>query len=198
MNKLLTFLALAGFVFLYPGSKESLAQTQYLFLEGSTFTVDGASNRSDFTVEATEFSGWVTASWDENGRLLITGVEFTVVSKQMKSKPGAIMNRLMYKALKASEYENILFVLTSARQVEGESADTLYFETTGELTIAGVTKEIQSVVKSATDDSGNQHFIGAYEMKLTEYGMTPPTALFGALHTRDDMTVHFEIVVAIE
>ena len=194
MNRISLTIVLLGFIFVLPAEKNCQAQERHSFLPDSKLWISGDSNRSFWIVELDDFSGWIDLSVDEAGSFYVHGAELTVAARKIKSDRGIIMNRLMYRALKTNEHETITYILASAERVEGASADSVYFATVGNLTLAGITNEIEFVIASARSED-TYYFRGVYPMKMTEYGMEPPVAMFGALHTRDDVTVHFEWVV---
>ena len=67
--------------------------------------------------------------------------------------------------------------------------------TTGDLTINGTTHTIQMNVRGKATDSGFR-FTGQHALKMTDFGISPPTAMLGALKTGDQVTVHFDATVA--
>lgn len=42
---------------------------------------------------------------------------------------------------------------------------------------------------------GTVHVKGVVPVKMTDFGITPPTAIFGRLRTGDDVKVNFELTV---
>ena len=46
-------------------------------------------------------------------------------------------------------------------------------------------------VKISMPQKGTIDFSGSQKIKMTDYGVTPPKALFGALVTGDDITISF-------
>jgi len=171
------------------------AQERLDFLPESSLTIAGDSNLSDWTVTADSLYGSVEYTVNEDGNPVVSAVALRVISRRIKSNKSPIMDRLMYRALNADEYDEIVFDLTGARMYAGDNAGSFTISAIGNLTMAGITNEITVDVEGTRTDGGGYRFAGSHEMKMTDYGMKPPTALFGSLHTRDDCTVHFEFVI---
>lgn len=64
------------------------------------------------------------------------------------------------------------------------------FELEGNLTIRGVTKTARAAVTLETR-GGAPLFTGTAQVRLTDFGLKPPTAALGAIGTRDEMTLAF-------
>jgi polyisoprenoid-binding protein YceI len=74
------------------------------------------------------------------------------------------------------------------------------FDTRGELTISGVTRTNAMVVAMEKLDANKWKFSGTNSMKMTDYGIKPPSPALalGLIKTGDDVTVSFEWVTAGE
>lgn len=176
------------------------AQTTYnLVLEESEILIDGTSNRTpEFTCESTEISGYVImndeATVEDPG---IEEVQITVKTATIISNKSLIMDRLTRNAFESGKFPDIVFEMISAEVTSSDAgAGTFELQTTGNLSMHGVTKEIDMVVNGTLLDGGKVRFEGRHEMKMTTYEMDPPTAMFGALRTRDDVVVRFNVVMA--
>ncbi len=176
------------------------SQDRLDFTDESTVYIDGTSNHSDWTVTADSLYGWVAFSQDDDGRPVVTGAELHVLAEEIVSERGIIMNRLMYTALKTGEFSEIVFQLTGANPLSVPEAvpDSFAVSTTGVLSIAGVSNEIEVIVGGNKIGSSGYEFGGSYGLKMTDYGMTPPTALFGSLHTGNPVVVRFNLVVKLD
>ncbi|MCB0855839.1 MAG: YceI family protein, partial [Bacteroidetes bacterium] len=61
----------------------------------------------------------------------------------------------------------------------------------GQLTIAGVTKTITLNADCKVSDNGQITCTGSKKIKMSDYGIDPPTAMFGTIKTGDDLTIVF-------
>ena len=153
----------------------------------STLWIDGTSNKSDWTVTATDVAG--TLELDESG--IPSQATVTVAADKIESNKSKIMDRLMYRALKSDAHPVITYTLKAARTA-GEGSDSL--STEGEVRVAGITKGAVMNVEWQLLDDGAVRVHGTHPMKMTDHGMKPPTAMFGALHTANEVVVHFDVV----
>lgn len=170
-------------------STVAMAQDSGVFTvqEGSTVFIDGASNKSDWTAEASEMSGTFELS---DGQ--VTSAEFAVEAKSITGAAGVIMNRLITKALKSGAHPQITYLMTEVTGTEAVDGGTR-LSTTGKLTIAGVEQEISmDVMVSQTE--GGIRFAGEHPVSMPDYQMKPPTAMFGALHVAKDVLIRFDVV----
>lgn len=178
------------------GAHPVLAQAEYSVQSGSKLWVEGTSNKSDFSVNASAVDGSFGVSGSGSDVAVASG-EITVNAKDLKGGKSTIMDRLMYDALMVDEHPTITYRLSSADKATAAASDgTFTLATTGELTLTGTTKDIAIEVTGTPQADGSIRFTGSHPLKMSEYGITPPTAMFGALRTSDDVTIHFDIVAA--
>ena len=169
----------------------SAQTTNYVIAPESSIHVDGTSNQTpEWTVYATEIHGMVTL--DEEGS--IDSVRLVVPSKMMKSKKSPIMDRGMYSALKANDYPEVVYELASVSDMTMADDSTFSLTTTGNLTIATETKEITVPVEGVSKENGIIHFSGTHALLMTEYGLKPPSLMFGAYRTGDELVVNFDLI----
>lgn len=164
-----------------------LAQENYILGDGSTIRVDGTSNRSDWSVEASTFSGSFTLTEGAP-----TEGSFSVPVRDMKSGKSLIMDRLMHSAFEADVNPDITFVLESAMPSDEEGWWTM----TGQLQMAGGASPVSVLLEQKGSVGRTVRYAGAHDLKMTDFGMKPPTAMFGSLHTSDDVTIHFDLLLA--
>lgn len=192
----LTFVLLIG-VLIAPARAQD--QVEWHAQPESELWIDGTSNKSDWTVHATEFQAAVTLAPDATPPE-IEAATVTVPSAKLRSQKSTIMDRLMHGALKVDEHPEIQYELTSAESTASSSSNPATFtvETHGNLTLAGVTKDIVMTVQGDRLDDGTIHFTGSHELLMTDYNMKPPTAMFGALRTADQVTISFDLIAGPE
>ena len=171
----------------------ALAQATHTLDDESKVWVDGTSNKSDWTVHATELDGSATLSSDDG--LTIESLDVTIPSEKMLSQKSSIMDRLMHRALDVRTHPEITYSLKSIDVEPGES-DAYTLKTTGDLTLAGTTKPIAMDVQGELLDAGLVRFTGSHTFLMTDFGMEPPSAMFGSLRTGDEVTVQFDVVFA--
>ena len=183
MRKISTLLVLALILF----SSDVTAQESYILGDGSKITVDGASNRSDWSVSATSVSGMFTLT---EGTPVEGG--FAIAVSDMKSGKSLIMDRLMHSTFDAAENPEIGFTMESA--VPGDEEG--WWQVDGQLTMAGATNAVSIMLEQQGAVGRTVRYTGSQELDMTEFGMTPPKAMFGSLHTSADVTIHFDLLLA--
>jgi polyisoprenoid-binding protein YceI len=88
------------------------------------------------------------------------------------------------KALKAADHPDIRFRLRSLDAAAGTA--------TGELTIAGVEKEV-TLSAQVKRQAANLAVTGTTSLMMTDYGVAPPKAMLGMLKTNPKVTITFEL-----
>lgn len=95
----------------------------------------------------------------------------------------------MHVALKAAQYPDIVFSLNRLEKKPGGA------NAYGVLRVAGVEKEIVLPLVT-TLRSGNMLVLGQVTLDMTDFGITPPTAMMGMLKTDPKVTIKFETTLA--
>ncbi|MCB0662690.1 MAG: YceI family protein [Saprospiraceae bacterium] len=165
------------------------AQSKYN-AKKADFTILGTSNLHDWEMNCSQ----ATIKGDflvESGAL--TGVENVVVEipvKSLKSEKGSIMDGKTYDALKAKEHGKIYFTLSNVNSITKSGAG-YNVKASGNLKIAGYSRSVTMTVFVKVLSNGDLEITGSKDLKMTDYKVDPPTAMFGALTTGDDVTVKF-------
>jgi hypothetical protein len=167
--------------------------TRVELLPESRVWVDGTSNREDWAVDAAELHGFALLQHDGSARR-IGEAGFSVPARRMASKHGVIMDRLMHGALKAARHPDIVYEFTGGAPLPN-AGGAASMATQGRVTIAGVTRAVEAPVHAEWLADGRLRFTGSHELLMSDFDITPPTAMFGALRTGNRVVVHFELVV---
>jgi polyisoprenoid-binding protein YceI len=102
-----------------------------------------------------------------------------------------LMDKLTYKALKADKYPMITFIFKEGNVIK-EDTKFVYIKLIGDLTIAGVTKNV--AVQTKINKTGkNIALEGEYKLKMTDFGIKPPRALLGTIKTGNEITIEFNL-----
>ena len=126
---------------------------------------------------------------------LSAGVRTVVVTA---SVPGIecgdhTMNKHLRKALKMDEYPEIRYQAMKYTLIENGTA----VQTSGELTIAGVTKPVGLGAKLVPVPEGGTRVTGTLEINMADFGVKPPSLFFGALKVANVVSVKFDTVVRL-
>ena len=155
--------------------------------------VAGTSNLHDWTMKGQ--SGTIEASLNlaSNVNYLagIQSLTFTLPVKNLKSGE-SLMDSRACDALKADKYPNITFKLLTATPAATQGNKTT-FNVTGLLTISGQTRQITMVANAIKNADGSVNISGTQKMKMTDFGIKPPSFLFGALRCGDNLTIDYKV-----
>lgn len=98
------------------------------------------------------------------------------------------MNDHMRKALKAEEHPRLVFALTGYRM---DGSDAVL---TGTLELAGQTNPVE--IAATVSESGDTIRVQAeHTIRMTEWGIKPPTLMLGTMKVHDDVTIHVDVAV---
>jgi polyisoprenoid-binding protein YceI len=156
--------------------------------QAASLIISGTSNLHDWESKATQVN--ISGKFDAaNGSF--RGVEGLVVQvpvKSIKSEKGKTMDSKTYDALLADAHPTIVFTATSVA-VSGNSITV-----PGNLKIAGKTQPatLKATWKSV---SGGIQISGSYALKMTDFGIAPPTALMGTMKTGDGVTLEYSFLL---
>ncbi len=175
MKAILTLLAINLITF------GTFAQKHTLNKESSQLKIHGTSSLHDWTCTV----GQIEASATLNGTEY-KEVAFEAVVKSIKSGKSGMDNNI-YDALDAGKHSKITFSADKLT-IDGDK-----LKGTGKLTIKGSTKEIP--IDLSIQQKDGYVISGQIDLKMTDFGVTPPTAIFGTVKTGDDIKI--EIAFAL-
>ena len=104
------------------------------------------------------------------------------------------MTRIMLEALKAKNFPEVQYEMIKATAAPA-NGEAFIVKTEGKLTIAGVTRDVAMDVTATRGADQRYVLTGTAPIKMTDYGITPPVTMLGALKTGDQVTVSFRWVV---
>ena len=190
-----TLLALA---ILVPASGAwTVANEQLVLQPQSRLWIDGTSTIRSFTCKAVEVSAVVEANGANAIPALLTGekgvktVQVTVPAERIDCGNGT-MNNHMRKALKVEESPTITFNLTDYDVTK--NADGISGTINGTLDLGGVKKPI-SLQANGSSEAGALHVSGVYELRMTDYGLKPPSLMFGRIKVGETVKVGFDLLL---
>jgi polyisoprenoid-binding protein YceI len=184
-----------GLYAMAPGAARSQeAPVSSLRLVSSRVSVAGTSNIHAYTASTTaarlvrvQVASGALGAWDD--MLKPGGLEaFEIaIPAATLSSPKDGIDKNMHKALKVAQYPDIVFRLSRLEPGGAPGAA----RAVGVLTIAGVSRELALNLKTQRGES-TFTVSGVVRFLMTDFGVTPPTALLGALKTDPKVTVSFE------
>ena len=183
---------MAGIILL--ASLPTLAQDQKPFQlaeNAYSIQIEGTSNVHDWTMEAEQISGTALAQWSQNSLAGFKAVKITVPAQKIESGK-RIMNKKTYDALQAEKHPKITFELISVKNLK-TSAREFSGTATGTLKMAGESSIVSIPFKGKILDDNTFQVNGNFSLKMTEFGIDPPTAMLGTLKTGDQITLNYQM-----
>lgn len=184
---------LAGTAAAQQTARVTVAPDSKLWIEGTSNLHGWSCNASTFEARI-DLDSAAAASLTVAPPKALKRVEVKVPVKSLKCGHGGMDDNL-YKALKADGSPQISYILATFDAAPGDVKDTFTLHTLGTLTIAGTENKIAMDVSATRMADGTIKASGVVPIKMTDYGIQPPTAIFGRLKTGDEVKVNFELTV---
>src|SRR5829696_1142445 len=162
----------------------------------SRLWVDGTSTVRSFSCKATEVDAQVDGAPDAIAQVTagekgVSAVRVRVESAKLECGNGT-MNDHMRKALKADANPVIDFQLSDYEMSRG--ADGVTGTLNGTLSLGGVKKTI-AIPATGKSEGGALRVTGSYPLKMTDYGLKPPTLMFGRIKVGQTVTVKYDLLL---
>ena len=146
-----------------------------------------AAGQVDVTVDADANATTETIG----GRKAVRAVTLTVPVARLDCNGNRRMNEHMWKALNAETQTQIAFAMTGYELTVGSpTRGTL----SGTLTLNGQAKPISFPVEFAAAGAALR-VQGSYGLKMTDWGVAPPTLMLGAMKVGEVVKVRFDLLL---
>ncbi|MDX1751599.1 MAG: YceI family protein [Salinimicrobium sediminis] len=185
------WLVIGSFLVMVFSANTIFAQTYNVNNTASSLKVEGTSNVHDWEITAKDLQGSMKVQMEDGQLVQIDDIKFTVVAESLKSGKGG-MDKNTYKALNTDKHKTITYQLQKVNNLDCTSKSSCKVTTTGALTIAGTKKNVEIVFDAKV--SGDKVVLsGNKKIKMTEFKVDPPTAMFGTITTGDDLDIKFQV-----
>ncbi len=171
------------------------AQTAYRMSDAKqvAMTLSGTMPLHDWTMTAHGLLGDASMDVTKDKQLIgITALTFSLPVRNLKGEQAA-MDSDAYKSLKADRYPTIVFRLSSASIESGNNHNSSVLAH-GNLTVAGVTREVVLSMSGNVANDGSITFTGSEQVKMSDYNVERPSILFGVIKAGDVMTLSYNLV----
>jgi polyisoprenoid-binding protein YceI len=167
-------------------------QTSHKYkIDKNKIIIKGTSNLHDWKMEVEDINGNMDADIKDNKIESINSLTLNVNVNSIKSGK-SLMDKKAYYALKSELYPEIHFSLSGISDIIINNKGQLV-TANGILSIAGIKKSIQIKAIGSTYNNGDLGFTGSKSLKMSDFNIMPPTAIFGTLKTGDSIVVEFDI-----
>ena len=166
---------------------------------GSRLWIEGGSNVRSWSCDATRIDASVTgdtiapAATAKAVSTAARRARLVIPVAQIDCRNGT-MNEHLRKALKADAKSTIEYRIASWELVPA-SADSGAVTTKGTLAMAGAEKPIDVELTATRGTQGTWRLDGSKTLRMTEWGIKPPTLMFGTMRVKDPVTIRFHLVM---
>jgi polyisoprenoid-binding protein YceI len=168
------------------------AQNTYILSKSYSVTILGSSNLRDWKDSVGNVTGNMVANLHDDGSVDLLAIFIKMDVRSIKSDMGTAMDNKTYTALKADANPEIIFVLDAPMRLLQVNRGGPVLSLKGNLTLAGVSRPVVMHVNLFLMGHGKLQFDGSQAISMTDYGVKPPTALFGTIKARPGITIQFK------
>jgi len=164
----------------------------------SELTIEGTSSLHDFHCKTNKLNAYVDVDPGYTKDLTkvarpIAAVKVNIVVKTLTCGNGQ-MDRNMYNTLKADENQLIKYTLSGYDILDGTASPSAFTaNTTGTLVVAGQEKPIAMKINAERLSDGKAVAQGEQKLRMSDFGISPPSFMFGRLKVGDQIKVKFNL-----
>jgi len=175
-------------------SNATTAQTQsFRPGPGSYVTVTGTSTLHDWEMKSESVNSEVVFNInDSGGPESLESVMFRLSKKTLRSDKSGLERRA-YDAMNANRHPEIVFRTNGSGSLQ-KRGDRYQVNSRGELTVAGVTRQVSVDAICINGDDERLVCSGSTRLKMSDFNIDPPVMMLGALRTGDEITISYNII----
>jgi polyisoprenoid-binding protein YceI len=161
---------------------------------GSKVRMDGSANIKSWSMETAIVGGFLEADAGFPETFSKVTAQVFMPVRSFKSGMGAMDGR-MQKEMNEPQFKRIEYTLVELKPKSAAGATgPVAFDAVGALTVAGKTRTNAMPVTIERLTDGKLKVIGSTNLKMTDYGIEPPSTL-GLFTSHDDLKISFEWLV---
>jgi polyisoprenoid-binding protein YceI len=153
--------------------------------------IEGSSNVHDWSCRAQAFDASVeldpAASRDDKAAIRKVSVRLNARDLKCGNRK---MEHDLYATLRATDPANPSYIVAQFQPVPGATNTTQ-----GNVAVVGVERVVTIQINLEHLPDGTIRASGAIPLLMTDFGITPPTGLFGLIRSRNEITVKFDLTV---
>lgn len=182
---------IALFIMIFTVAYSSFAQVDYTLTQSkSKLSVQGTSSMHDWEMLAGDLKSNLAVNLENGDLVEINEVTFSCPVEKILSD-NSIMDGKTHNALKAEDHPIINFTLKSIEYLK-HSGNNFSGELSGVLKIAGVSKTMNIRFSGSVTENQSLQIKGSIPLKMSDFDIKPPTAMFGALKTGNEVELHYD------
>jgi polyisoprenoid-binding protein YceI len=188
MSKFILFLLFTGTL----ADADFPVKSTYTLTKSYSVIILGTSNLRTWRDTVGTVTGDMVADLNEDGSLNLHAIHIKMEVCSIKSNIGTALDNKTYRALKSDKNPEILFLFDAPVKVMQVNSGDKPLSLKGYLTLAGVCRPVTMQVNVLTLVQGRLQFEGSQAISMTDYGVKPPTVLFGAIKAHSQIKILFK------
>lgn len=170
---------------------------QLSFATGSRVVVEGDSNAHPWScaTSVVKVASALAELQAPEGAPAVHELRLVIPVGQLNCGNGTMEEKLR-DALKAEQFPDLAFVLTSMKESAATGA-TRSYQVIGNLTIAGKTRQVAFPLQATPAPDGTLASTGDVTLLMSDFGVEPPSAMLGLLRTADQVVVKLQLRVKL-
>ncbi len=180
---------------------QSASAIRLRLLPGTELSISGTSNVHDFHCKTNKINAYIDV--DPGYTKDLTKVTRPIVSVKVNIAVKSLscgnkkMDENMYATLKADQNQLIRYTLSGYDILNG-SATAFAAKTNGTLTILGKDKIVAMKVDAMRLTEGKATAAGEETLLMSDFGIKPPSFMFGTMRVGNEVKVKFNLTVGPE
>jgi polyisoprenoid-binding protein YceI len=180
------------------GGAQSASAIRLRLDPGSEVTIEGTSSLHSFHCKTNKIMAYVDVDPGYTKDLTkiarpIVSVKVNIVVRTLSCGNGQ-MDKNMYNTLKADENPLIKYTLSGYDILDGSASPTAFAaNTTGTLMISGQEKSVAIKINAERLSDGKATAKGEQAVLMTDFGIKPPSFMFGRLKVGNKIIVKFNL-----
>jgi len=180
------------------GGAQSASAIRLRLDPGSEVTIEGTSSLHSFHCKTNKIMAYVDVDPGYTKDLTkiarpIVSVKVNIVVRTLSCGNGQ-MDKNMYNTLKADENPLIKYTLSGYDILDGSASPTAFAaNTTGTLMISGQEKSVAMKINAERLSDGKATAKGEQAVLMTDFGIKPPSFMFGRLKVGNKIIVKFNL-----
>lgn len=178
-----------------PVAPRAVKRTLYIDAPGSKVVVRGHSTLHDWSVSSSTLNGKLILSghWrTTHGQAIsIELLHLSIPVTTLKGSDGSGMTNTIMHALHRKQHPMITFIVTHAKlqPQQKSNAGSYLFRTAGLLKINGIMRKEAMTLRVGPLANGSLTLQTLVKLKMRDFNVTPPTAMFGIIRSGNAITV---------
>lgn len=154
--------------------------------------IKGTSTLHNWSIRSRGLSGTAVFARSRTGsRLILKKIHLSIAVLSLKGSDGSGMDATIDRKLISGRFPKIVYVLKHAVLSHKPQAGAPWavWNTTGTLTAAGHPTKVKLKLKVLSAPNGTVSIETRTILKMTEFGINPPTAMLGVIRSGDKMHI---------